>query len=147
MCPTQYDLVESLPLVGHGVYLARTNASMINPFNVHVLKKYIFKNHSKIHLFFQIFFIFAKILEIAKHHKTIDTVSIQQNGNELNLSLGLNDKEKINACIPLFSSADIDLRPFIRTKLYNILMTFNVMQNADTCFENAYLALLAALSV
>lgn len=59
------------------------------------------------------------------------------------MKIGEDEEEQINAVIPLFSKVDADLKPLINTKLYHILMTFNVMGNADTCFENAYLALLA----
>ena len=34
------------------------------------------------------------------------------------------------------------MRPLLQSKLYHILMTFNVMANVDTLFETAYLALL-----
>ena len=58
--------------------------------------------------------------------------------------------------LPLFDEKDKDLKPFITSKLYHILMTFNVMLNAgldikllaliihylDTLFESAYQALL-----
>lgn len=57
------------------------------------------------------------------------------------------DKEVINAVVPLFDEADADLQPYITSKLYHILMTFNVMQNVDTIFENAYMALLSATLV
>lgn len=31
MCPSQYDLVETLPLIGHGVLIKRIEGAMINP--------------------------------------------------------------------------------------------------------------------
>lgn len=86
-----------------------------------------------------------KIQNIAKHHKVVDTVSLQASNNQLVLKIGEDLEEEINAVIPLFSKADADLKPLINTKLFHILMTFNVMGNADTCFENAYLGLLANL--
>lgn len=45
--------------------------------------------------------------------------------------------------MPLFDETDADLKPFLTSKFFSILMTFNIMQNADTCFENAYIAILS----
>ena len=59
------------------------------------------------------------------------------------MPVGLNDQEEINAVIPLFDENDQDLKPFITSSLFHILMTFNVIQNVDTCFYNAYVALQA----
>lgn len=59
------------------------------------------------------------------------------------MKIGEDEEEIINAVLPLFSKTDEDMKPLINSKIYHILMTFNVMANADTCFENAYLALLA----
>ena len=53
------------------------------------------------------------------------------------------DEERANAVVLLFSTKDAELSPLLKSKLYSILMTFNVMGNADTCFENAYFALLS----
>ncbi|EAR97525.1 VWA domain CoxE-like protein (macronuclear) [Tetrahymena thermophila SB210] len=117
-CPNQYDLVENFPLVGHSVQIKRSDGAMINPYML-------------------------KIKSIAMHHKVCDTVSLQAGNNELKMKIGDDEEEIINAVIPLFSKKDLDLKPLINTKLYHILMTFNVMGNADTCFENAYLGLLA----
>lgn len=70
-------------------------------------------------------------------------LSLLSNQWELKLSKGNNEFEVVNAVLPLFDEKDQDLKPFITSKIYSILMTFNVMQNADTCFENSYLALLS----
>lgn len=59
------------------------------------------------------------------------------------MKIGDSEEERANAVLPLFTSKDADLSPLLNSKLFNILMTFNVMGNADTCFESAYLALLA----
>lgn len=91
LCENQYELVSSLPLVGHGVYITRTDASMINPYNL-------------------------EILSIAVHHKIIDTYSIMQNNNEIEFSLGTgSEKEKVNAVVPLFDFGDKDLTPYVRS--------------------------------
>ncbi len=118
MCPSQYDLVETFPLIGHAILVKRFDGSMINPYLI-------------------------TVVGMARHHKVVDTVSIQQNGNELQLSAGNQDKEIVNAVIPLFEEEDKDLKPFLTSQLFSIVMTFNTMQNADTCFDNAYFALIA----
>jgi hypothetical protein len=59
------------------------------------------------------------------------------------LKIGDDDQEVINSVLPLFDEEDADLKPLLNTNLFHILMTFNVMQNADTCFSNAYAALQA----
>ncbi len=79
---------------------------------------------------------------VARHHKVVDTLSIQQNNNELTLNAGGEDKEVVNAVLPLFDESDADMKELITSRLYQILMTFNVMQNADTIFENSYFALM-----
>lgn len=122
ICPSQYDLVETLPLVGHSIQVKRSEGSRINPYLI-------------------------KVIDIAKHHKILDTVSIQQNDNEMKLKVGLDEEETVNAILPLFDEKDYDLKPYINSKIYHLLMTFNVMQNVDTLFENAYSALLAAATV
>ena len=122
LCPSQYDLVETLPLVGHAIKIHRSEGSMINPWLI-------------------------QVKEIAKHHKILDTVSIQQNNNEMILKVGLDDEEKVNAVLPLFDEKDYDIKPYINSKIYHLLMTFNVMQNVDTLYENAYSALLGAATV
>ncbi len=52
------------------------------------------------------------------------------------------EKEVINCVLPLFDGDDCDLGPILKSKLYHILMTFNVMKNVDTCFESAYAAVI-----
>jgi hypothetical protein len=61
----------------------------------------------------------------------------------LKLKAGEDDEEVVNAVIPLFGKKDADLKQILNSKLFHILMTFNVMQNADTSYDNAYIALLA----
>jgi hypothetical protein len=89
LCPNQYDLVETLPLVGHAIKVRRSDGSMINPYLV-------------------------QVIDVARHHKVVDTLSIHSSDkNELLLKTGGDDHEIINAVIPLFNKKDIDLKPFI----------------------------------
>lgn len=44
--------------------------------------------------------------------------------------------------LPLLSADDADLAPLLNTKLFNLLMTFNVTENPDAVFESSYVSLL-----
>jgi translation elongation factor EF-1alpha len=113
-----YELVETFPLVGHSIFIKRTDQSMINPYTI-------------------------QVISIPKINKVCDTLSLVTQGNEMEISIGNDQGEKINAVIPLFDKTDKDLSPLIRTKLYHLLMTFNVMRNVDTFYYEAYHGLLA----
>lgn len=78
MCPSQYDLVETLPLIGHAIQVKRIDGAMINPWLIQVKM-------------------------VARHHKILDSITIQQKGNEITLSLGNNENEVINCVLPLFN--------------------------------------------
>jgi hypothetical protein len=96
----QYDFVETFPLVGHAVRIRRNEGALINPYLV-------------------------AVEEIARVNKVIDTVSIvtqrghggaDSSNNEIELSKGGGEVERINAVLPLFSLAtDSDLRFFLRS--------------------------------
>ena len=45
----------------------------------------------------------------------------------MKLSAGGEDKEEINCVLPLIDETDSDLKPFLKSKIFKILMTFNVM--------------------
>eukprot|EP01016_Furgasonia_blochmanni_P035105 TRINITY_DN3857_c0_g1_i11.p1 TRINITY_DN3857_c0_g1~~TRINITY_DN3857_c0_g1_i11.p1 ORF type:complete len:223 (+),score=58.67 TRINITY_DN3857_c0_g1_i11:23-670(+) len=120
LCKNQYEVVQYMPLIGHALFIKRCDGSQINPWMI-------------------------QVESIAKHHKVVDSISLIEQGNTLRLKTGNDDEEVVNAVLPLFDDkGDADLAPFITSKLYHALMTFNVMQNIDTLFENAYLALMAA---
>ena len=85
---------------------------------------------------------------IATINRYIDTVGILEKGGEIILSAGSGEKEKINGVLPLFSEKkDSDLKPFLRSELFHILMTFNVCGNVDTINQECYLSLLASTLV
>jgi hypothetical protein len=107
--------VETLPIVGHAVNVRRFDGSMINPWLI-------------------------EVKGIARNHSIVDSISIQQAGNELKVSIGDDETEEINCVLPLFDGDDSDLGKILTSKLYHILMTFNVIRNADTCFETAHAA-------
>lgn len=51
LCANQYDLVETLPLVGQALKIKRVDGSMINPYLV-------------------------TVLDIPRHHQSIDTLAL-----------------------------------------------------------------------
>jgi len=117
-CNSQFDLVESFPLIGLAIKIKRYNGSMLNPW-------------------------LTQVKFIAKHHKVVDTISIVKSSNNLQLKVGEDTIENINAVLPLFTKSDDDMKGLLRSRLYHLMMTFNVMQNVDTLYEDAYLALLS----
>ena len=117
-CNSQFDLVESFPLIGLAIKIKRFNGSMLNPW-------------------------LTQVRFIAKHHKVVDTISIVKSNNNLQLKTGEDTIENINAVLPLFAKGDDDMKALLRSRLYHLMMTFNVMQNVDTLYEDAYLALLS----
>ena len=77
-----------------------------------------------------------------------DTVSLLTANNEMEISIGNDEDEKINAVLPLFDmEIDKDLRPILKSQIYHLLMTFNCMRNVDTFFIDAYYGLLASAFV
>lgn len=76
-------------------------------------------------------------------HSTFDTSSIYAQGGDVRIDLEEYVTETINAVIPLFSSSEEDLKPFLRSKFFDTLMTFNVLRSADVCYEEALAAILA----
>ena len=88
----------------------------------------------------------TEVIKVARHHKTVDTVSIYDSPNRiLKVNTGDGDIEELNAVLPLFGVGDKDLIPFYRSRFFNILMTFNMLQNADCCYDTSHAALSANL--
>ena len=52
LCPSQYDLVECFPIVGHGVEIKRIEGALVNPWML-------------------------QVVGIARHHKIMDSVTLQ----------------------------------------------------------------------
>lgn len=118
LCKTQYDLVEAFPMIGYAIKIKRFNGSMLDPWLI-------------------------QVRFIALQHKFIDLSSLVKNQMRMNFPNG-DKKEEVNAILPLFTNKkDFDLKKLINSKLYRLLMTFVVMQNIDTYYEEAFLALLA----
>ena len=119
LCKTQYDLVEAFPMIGYAIKIKRFNGSMLDPWLI-------------------------QVRFIALQHKFIDLSSLVKNQMRMDFPNG-DRKEEVNAILPLFTNKkDFDLKKLINSRLYRLLMTFVVMQNIDTFYEEAYLALLAS---
>ena len=80
-CKTQFDLVESFPVVGYGLKVKRHDGSMINPWKV-------------------------RVLGLAKTHRTIDSAYLARNSNKYELKIGNDEVEEINAVLPIFDLDD-----------------------------------------
>ena len=116
-----YDIVEAFPLVGNTLNIYRTSGSMINPFII-------------------------KVNSIPKINTVCDTVSLITQGNEMEISIGNDEEETFNSVIPLYSNCceDQELKPFLRSSFFHLLMTFNCMRNIDTLYIDAFYGLLSS---
>ena len=115
-CKNIYDLTSSFPLIGAAIKIKRDQINPHNPWNI-------------------------EIQNISKTHRCIDSTTIILNDGNLILNVG-EGKESINGVLPLFTSMDKDVQPLINSKLYNFMMTKNVLFLNDDCVENVYLSLL-----
>jgi hypothetical protein len=118
MCKSQYDLVETFPVVGYSLKVKRYDGSMVNPWKVIVSK-------------------------LARHHKSIDSMYLAKNQNKFELHIGENSVEEINAVLPLYTLKDAEMAPLLNSKLFRLAVSFMTVQNIDTYYSEAYLALLA----
>ena len=119
-CDSQFDWVEVFPLIGDGVYVHRTNGSMINPFLVGVKA-------------------------VGRVAQALDSQALIHLGNTISVSMGEDVTETLNAIIPLFDEADVCLAPLVSSELFKLLVHFQIMGNVDTYDSNSYLAALASL--
>ncbi|KRW98960.1 hypothetical protein PPERSA_00787 [Pseudocohnilembus persalinus] len=117
MVKNQYEMVEIFPLIGQSLFIRRTDGSMINPYLI-------------------------SVQDVPRHHNTVDVNSIIQSNNVIEVSIGNDELEKINAVLPLFDEQDEDLAFFYKSELFQFLMTFNLCNNADTLLAQSYKALL-----
>ncbi|CAD8125860.1 unnamed protein product [Paramecium sonneborni] len=118
-CTSQYQLVTTFPIIGYGLQVRRSNASMIDPYKI-------------------------EIVSLVRIHKFLDSVSLIENlEHELRFSIGNGEEEVVNCILPLYTQKNKDLKPFFRSLLFHTIMTFIVCENADVCFEYSYAALLA----
>ena len=121
-CSSQFDLVETFPVVGLSLNIKRPAGIDINPWLV-------------------------EVRSIAKHNKQLDSFSLLKSDFKMSLSAGGGEIEVINAVLPLFSIQDSDLCPLLSHDLFALLMTYVVQRNVDTLDRSAYLALLGSTLV
>lgn len=71
-------------------------------------------------------FAVGEIISCPNNNRTLDTASIYQNNKqEIVLAGGTNITEKANMVIPLFGPLDQDLTPFLTSKVFDLLITYN----------------------
>lgn len=116
-CESQFDLVESLPVVGLALQVRRPNGLDLNPWLV-------------------------EVKAMAKHNRQLDSFSLLKSDFRMTLSVGSGETELVNAVLPLFTLKDGDMQPLLAHKLFHLLMTFVLHRNVDTLDTNAYLSLL-----
>lgn len=119
MCKTQYDLMETFPVIGYSLKVKRYDGSLVNPWKVVVTK-------------------------LAKHHSSIDSMYLAKNLNKFQLNIGEGAIEEINAVLPLFTLKDKQMSPLLNSRLFKLAISFMVVQNIDTYYPEAYFALLAS---
>jgi VWA domain containing CoxE-like protein len=126
---SQYFLVDVLPVVGLAIRVERSNASMINPWAV-------------------------RVGYISVHTPVLDTLSLLEAGSvdslrgvQASMSAGAGETELLNSVCCLVTSAkgSAVLKPFLTSRLYQILHTYCTCGNVDTVDRAAHPALLAAV--
>lgn len=116
-CASQFDLVETFPVVGLALHIRRPSDMDKNPWVL-------------------------EVKSIAKHNKQMDSFSLLKSDFRMSLSTGNNETEIINAVLPLFTLKDGDMQPLLSHGIFNLLMTFVVQRNVDTLDPFCYLSLL-----
>eukprot|EP00172_Hildenbrandia_rubra_P000610 Plantae.Rhodophyta-Hildenbrandia_rubra.ctg13281.p1 GENE.Plantae.Rhodophyta-Hildenbrandia_rubra.ctg13281~~Plantae.Rhodophyta-Hildenbrandia_rubra.ctg13281.p1 ORF type:complete len:1025 (+),score=173.89 Plantae.Rhodophyta-Hildenbrandia_rubra.ctg13281:46-3120(+) len=123
---SQYFLVENFPVVGLALRTAVSEGATINPWLV-------------------------RVASIARVTPFLDSATLRELAVESNIaviSTGEGEAEEVSAVCPLVSEeSGYILRPFLRSRLYQVLMTYLITQSADIIDRNAHLALLAATYV
>lgn len=115
---SQYDLTETFPLLGQPLVVRRTENSISNPWLVFVSK-------------------------VIPTEQSIDVGYLVKSIYNVAVKIGEGQKEEANCVLPLFSADDEDLKPFLRSRLFKLMMTFMIQQNPDSINEESYLALLS----
>jgi VWA domain containing CoxE-like protein len=131
-CQTQYALVECLPLVGLAVNVRRSSASMINPWA-------------------------ASIAHMSQLTPVLDSLSlismdggaaaVEGDGLRASLNTGDDEMETVNAICSVVCSKEhaVAARPFLTSRLYQVLHTHNACGNVDTVDAASHPALLSAV--
>lgn len=130
---SQYALVECLPLIGLAVNVVRTSASMINPWASRV-------DHMST---------LTPVLD-SLSILTLDGGKAQlfKDGLKAFLNLGEDETEVVNAicCVVCSTEHAAVSRPFLTSRLYQVLHTHNTCGNVDTSDATSHPAMLAAVA-
>lgn len=127
-CRDAYELVQTFPIVGNALSIHRTHASRIDPWLVQVRRMGTgVIRHLDTHTFLCF-------------RGTQDLEDTNQEAYYKDPQTG----ETFNAVVPLLKDGDIELVPFVRSRLFQLLMTYNVCQTADAMLPQATMGLLGA---
>lgn len=121
---SQFALVECFPVVGLALKTYVSEGTTINPWLVRV----------------------DAIPRLTRFLDTASVYTMVEDGMYAKISAGLDEVEEVSAICPLIApDTAAVLGPILRTKLYQIMMTFQVTRNMDTVDKASHLALLAAV--
>jgi hypothetical protein len=119
---TQYDMLETFPLVGVGIRLKRSQGSIQDPWLVKVASMPKFDSD---------FF--------TKH--VVDSVFLSENPEYQQT----HNSHEINAILPLLSpDYDTKINALYMTRLFKLLLGYNLTLNIDWVHNDAYFSLLAS---
>ncbi len=119
VCESQFDLVETMPVIGLAMKLKRYVKSIEDPWQ-------------------------TEVQGLSRTGQAVDSVHILQSKYKYFWKCPEGETmDFINCILPLCGPKEQDMVPLISHPLYNLLMTFVVSQTNDAYFEDAYLALLA----
>lgn len=118
-CESQFDLIESLPVVGLAAKVKRSLKVADDPWQ-------------------------CDVLAVTKELKAVNSLELFHNDYKMQWK-GLKEEKLdfVNCVLPLLGPKEKDMLPLVGTKLFSVLMTFVVSQNADAVYDDAYLSLLA----
>lgn len=115
-----YDLFESFPLQGLAMKLKRYDGANENPWLIET--KYLPKC--------------GAFLDLSELTKNLFLVPMEFDDKH---------KEEVNCILPLFNEQrHAHLRPLLTSRLFKLMTSYIVMQNADVLCDDAYLALLTS---
>lgn len=75
--------------------------------------------------------------------RVIDTVFLSENPDWIQT----HENMEVNCVLPLMTKDDLDIAEIYETRLWKLLMTYNVMANIDKVDDDAHLSLLATLYI
>lgn len=116
LCQNQFDLFEAFELNGLPIRITRDKINLTKPFELDI--KFIDP---------------TKIVTSSDVWNSKSAYTIKCNGNN----------EFVNAVLPLLDEDSHDLIPFLESRLFRLIMTYNCFQEADRILDDAYLATLA----